>query len=173
MYLRQSELSYGGLADFVMGLDLGTDGALLDGFREFLVLKLDYGDNLAWSALVWHLSRNGTETLADQTAADQTAVDCLFDLLDEFLAEVSDRRRRHRIHHEYVQWLQRQSWYDQDLARFGSSPPPEMLDVDQVRAMLGMDRAALFDLVATGQLQLSRAGADVLFYRREVERLVP
>ncbi|GAA2777684.1 hypothetical protein GCM10010452_00960 [Crossiella cryophila] len=173
MYLWRSELSYGGLVNFVMGLDLGTDGALLNGFREFLVLKLDGGDNLGWPGLVKHLSGDGTEAAVDQIGPGQAGVDCLFDLLDEFLAEASNPHRRTRIHHEYVQWLQRQSWYNQDLARFSSSPPPEMLDVDQACAMSGVDRPTLFDLVAAGQLQLSRAGAEVLFYRREVEQLVP
>ena len=47
--------SYGQYCAFINGLDAGNDWRLLTGFREWLVTRLEKGDNLGWPGLVPHL----------------------------------------------------------------------------------------------------------------------
>lgn len=108
-----STLRYDQVVAFVSGMDIGSQHALLDGFREFLVLKLDSGNNLAWWALVRHLTvPDCPHPLAP--AEEQVAVEGLFDLLDEFLAESGSPGGVATILREHQLWLRRQSWFDPD-----------------------------------------------------------
>ncbi|MEV7549290.1 hypothetical protein AB0N89_06670 [Amycolatopsis sp. NPDC089917] len=109
--LDGSDLDYRQAVTFVTGLDLGTNGRLLDGFREFLVLKADVGANLVWSSLV-RIVVHGRDHRSMADKDDQVLVDGLWDLLDEFLAETAAAGSR-RIHHEYFLWCQssrRSTW---------------------------------------------------------------
>ncbi|GAB2923073.1 hypothetical protein GCM10027280_07700 [Micromonospora polyrhachis] len=171
LYFGRGQLSYDRLVTFLQGLDIGAQGLVLDGFREFLVLKLDDGDNLTWWGLVERLVLDGNVGRPLNAADDQTASAGLFDLLDEFLAEMSSPGSRRRLHHEYWIWRQSRSWYDLDLARFHSSPPPPMLRAEEAMALLGASRPVLYDLIAEGKLRPARVGADLLFYERAVVAL--
>jgi excisionase family DNA binding protein len=168
MYLG-SELSYDQLVAFVIGLELGNQPGPLDGFREFLVLKMDGGNNLVWSALAVRLSvPDASYPLGP--AEDKAAVDGLFDLLDEFLAETGGLGAR-QIYREHFLWLQQQTWYHPELERFHSSPAPAVLALDEAAARLGVDRAAVFDLIASRELRPSRVGAQLLFLESQVAQL--
>jgi excisionase family DNA binding protein len=101
---------------------------------------------------------------------DRVAVDGLFDLLDEFLAETTAMGSG-SIDREYFLWLQQQSWYNLDLERFHSSPPPQMVGSDEAAERLGVQRSALFDLVASGRLRSCRVGAEVLFTEHDISEL--
>ncbi len=83
--------SFGQFAAYLNGVDDGSDGRALAGFREWLAVRLGRGNNLAWSGLVLHLAFPGgwpglRERLADPEQ-NAVAVVTLFELLDEFLAE--------------------------------------------------------------------------------------
>lgn len=92
MYLPGSSLSHSQLVAYVSGLAAGQPG-LLAGFREFLILKLDDGNHLAWPSLVVRLVVPDAARFQQPGAAplspteDQAAVEGLFEALDEFLAE--------------------------------------------------------------------------------------
>jgi hypothetical protein len=58
-----------------------------------------------------------------------------------------------------------------DLERFRSSPPPDLVGVAEAADGLGLNRTALFDLVAAGQLEVFRSGADLLVRRARVNEL--
>ena len=118
--------SYSNLSAFVSGCDVATVGGLLDGFHEWLVLKLDGCDEFFWTGQVlrlafpdqpdyWHGSRLGSDE-------DQVAIAVLFDLLDGFLLEMESRGKR-GLMHDYVVWLQSQPNYDPELVRIGRSSP--------------------------------------------------
>jgi predicted secreted protein len=100
MYLiGGTALRYQQVVTYVTGLDDGTNGRLLDGFREFLVLRAGKGTNLVWWALVPTVVFGRDDVVvADEN--EQTVTEGLWDLLDEFLAEVV-ASGHHRIHHEY------------------------------------------------------------------------
>ncbi|GAA1030034.1 hypothetical protein GCM10009557_20630 [Virgisporangium ochraceum] len=102
---------------------------------------------------------------------DRQAVDGLFDLLDEFLAEFPEGRDRSRLIHEYFLWKQRLSFFDLDLERFGSAPPPDLVSVEEAVALLGAPRAALFDLVAVGKLKIFRIEATLVVSRSRITDL--
>src|SRR5262249_60017406 len=52
MYLHPE--TYASVAGFVCGYDAAYEGGVLAGFREWLVIRLETGSNLGWSALVLH-----------------------------------------------------------------------------------------------------------------------
>jgi hypothetical protein len=156
MYLGRGELGNDTLVAFLVGLDMGTYNALLNGFREFLILKLDGGNNLTWDGLVRQLAA---------AEDDQALVGCLFDQLDEFLAEARDPRVRSGIHREYFRWLQRQSWHNVDSAQ------PRMIAVDEAAPILGTDRGGVFDLIATSKLTPYRARSTIFLRQADVDTL--
>jgi hypothetical protein len=122
-----------------------------------------------WPALVTRLAvPHAVHPLSP--ADDRAAVDGLFDLLDEFLAETTSTGSR-PIDREYFLWLQQQSWYNLDLERFHSSPAPQMLGLDQAAERLGVQRTALFDLMASRRLPSFRVGAELLFTEHDISKL--
>ncbi len=104
------------------------------------------------------------DTEDDQRAA----ADGLFNLLAEFL----EGRGRGRLFHEYFLWKQQRSSFDLGLERFRSSPPPQLISVEEAAAILGKTQAALFDLVAAGKLEIFRAGAVLLLHCSRVTELL-
>lgn len=161
------ELTFGRLASYLEGMNAGSRGELLDGFREYLLLRLDAADNRVWPTLLRRL-RLGDDPAAPLTAAqDAELVAFTFDVLDEFLAE-PDRRP---IHREYLLWQQRQPGYDPARLRFGTTPAGQLLPVGDAARQLGTDRRGVFDLIAQGRLSVHRSGADILLHPFNVERL--
>lgn len=79
-------------------------------------------------------------------------------------------RSRERLYHEYFLWKQQLSFFNLDLERFGSSPPPDVISVDDAAAALGVPRAALFDRVAAGDLRVFRIGAELMVRRSDCSR---
>ena len=171
MYLGGSQLGYDQLVAFLMGLDIGAQGAVLDGFREYLLLRLGEESSLWWPGLVLRVTVPQAAPHPGNEADDQAAAAGLFDVLDEFLAEFPASRSRSRLYHEYFLWKQQLSSYNLDLERFRSSPPPDMLTLDEAGRTLNLSRGHLFDLVADRQLEIFRAGAGLLVRRSRVEEL--
>ncbi|MER7099682.1 hypothetical protein ABT383_08360 [Streptomyces humidus] len=82
--------SYYPTAMFLTGLDLGTSGRLLDGFREWLLARKGEESSFTWMLLVIEDAFPGTgpRHWASLTESQQqSAVDHLFDLLIAFLVE--------------------------------------------------------------------------------------
>ncbi len=171
MYFGRGELRYDKLVAFLEGLDIGAQNTVLDGFREYLILRLGEESSVWWPGLALRLTVPHAAPHPDTDADDQAAVAGLFDLLDEFLAEFPASRGRKRLFHEYFLWKQQLNFYDLDLERFRSSPPPDMLTLEEAGQILNLRRADLFDLVAAGQLEIFRAGAELLVRRARVDQL--
>lgn len=160
-------LTFDRLAGYVEGMNAGSQGELLDGFREYCILRLNAADHRVWPTLVRRL-RLGDNLIAPLTAAqDSDLVAFTFDLLDEFLAEPD----RQAIHREYLLWQQRQPGYDPTKLRFGGTPAGQMLSVAAAAHQLGVDRRGVFDLIAQGRLTVHRQGAEILLHPFNVERL--
>lgn len=118
MYLH--DRTFGEASAFVLGCDAGNDSCLLDGFREWLIVKVDGYNNLAWSALVLHLAfpghPNPQDAWRESERNNRIAIDVLFDLLDEFLVAKGPRHEGLKdIYCRYQSWLEKQDWYDPAL----------------------------------------------------------
>ena len=176
LYLPGPDHDFKQLVAFVRGLDFGQPGGLLAGFHEYLVLRLDDGDHLAWSSLVIRLAVDDAERFARPDAApltpseNQAAVEALFDALDEFLTEC-ELSGAQQIHREYWLWRQHQPWFNLDLARFNASPAPETVSLDEAATRLGLKRAELLDLMVRQQVHPARVGPELLISEDDLASL--
>ncbi len=109
---------YHSVSAFIGGYDTALQGGALYGFREWLVVKADKGNNLCWDGLVLCLAFPDADDPFELDGSSEThrlALDTLFDLIDEFLTVREDRECGvRRIYVEYEKWLRRQSWYGPD-----------------------------------------------------------
>jgi hypothetical protein len=168
MYFGRGDLDLDRLVACLVGLDLGTRGGLLQGFREYLILRLGQEPSLWWPGLAITVTVPSAAPWPDTEDDQRAAVDGLFNLLDEFLAEFPEGRGRGRLFHEYFLWKQQRSSLDLDPEQFRSSPPPQLISVEEAAAVLGTTQAALFDLVTAGKLEVFRAGAALLVHSSRV-----
>jgi hypothetical protein len=114
MYL--SNVSYETVVAFVEGYDLALHGGFLVGFREWLIVKFDDGNNLSWSALVLSLmglvgERSPAPAEVKSAEGQSAAIAFLFDTLDRFRDEREAPSGLRRIYRNYENWLTRQDWY--------------------------------------------------------------
>jgi hypothetical protein len=111
--------TYGAGVAFIHGCDAGTSGLLLSGFREWLIVRLDDGNNLAWPGLVLQIiSDESVEQSKEQPPrlnAEAQRLDRLFQLLDEFLEQRDERDGMVRIYGRYIEWLKGQSWFRPEM----------------------------------------------------------
>jgi hypothetical protein len=99
---------------FIQGFDLASNGGALAGFREWLIVKLGVGNNLAWSGLVLRSAFPDSDAPRKcllQENGHKQAIAQLIELLDSFwqLTESPDGLRR--IYLRYEAWLKTQEWY--------------------------------------------------------------
>ena len=94
---------------FVMGCDAGTSWSLLAGFREWLIVQLNEGDNLVWPALVELIALPSRKQICEPLDADENtaAVETLFRLLDEFLELRKGYQGLPNIFQEYIAWREK------------------------------------------------------------------
>lgn len=167
MYFGRSDLRFDQLIAFVTGLDIGSGQLVLDGFREFLILRQDEESSFTWWSLVLKQCF-GEFTFPLTPEQERTAIEAVFDLLDEFLAEVRGSWARARIHQEYLLWQQDHSPINLDLTRFRSAPPPPLLTLAEAADVLGVGTGEVLDLIATDTLPAFRRGAQVLLRAHDV-----
>jgi hypothetical protein len=111
MYLRRG--TYDEAVAFVLGCDAGNAWGLLTGFDEWLVIRLDGPNNLAWTELVLDSAFPGE---ADYDAAllrpggQDHALKTLVELLTAFLDERKKRDGLRVIFDGYEAWVRRQPW---------------------------------------------------------------
>ncbi len=97
-----SDTSYRGLVAYLEGFDAACHYGFLVGLREWLIVELDTGNNLAWPALL--------EMVADRRSVELSH-DFLFDTLAAYWREVRCREGVRKAFARYEQWLLSQSWY--------------------------------------------------------------
>jgi hypothetical protein len=105
--------SYASMTAFVLGADAATSGSILTGFREWLVVRLDGGNNLAWTALVRDLTPSGF-VRSSSVENEASSVATLFDLLDEFMDQRDRVDGLLRIFNAYQSWLNAQDAHHPD-----------------------------------------------------------
>jgi hypothetical protein len=109
MYLPA--VSYDAAATFVLGYDAATQGGLLVGLREWLIVKLQDGNNLSWPSLILELMRRTDSYELTTEDAHKRAIEFMFVTLERFLAERDARSGLRRIYLLYESWLRQQEWY--------------------------------------------------------------
>lgn len=117
MYLEEE--SYYEAAAFLYGCDAGNECGLLQGFREWLIVRLDGPNNLAWSGLVLHSAfpdERDRAALPGSREHNQKAIHTLFDLAIEFLGERNKPDGLRLIFERYSDWLRRQPWFQEDTS---------------------------------------------------------
>lgn len=118
MYLMEE--TYAAAAALVLGYDLACEGGVLVGFHEWLVVRLDGGSNLHWSALVldaaFPSAKDPQRAVHASPKAQRHAIDTLFALL----AEYDDvRTRQDGLKHIFVafdRWLHEQGIGDSSVS---------------------------------------------------------
>jgi len=106
--------TYEMVAAFVFGYDCACEGGLLAGFREWLVLRLDGGANLAWPGLVLDVAfprskDRASRELSRSAKAQRHAIDTLFTLIDEFDSVRAERDGLKDIYVRYDRWQAEQA----------------------------------------------------------------
>ncbi|WP_456247425.1 helix-turn-helix domain-containing protein [Longispora urticae] len=170
MYFGRSELRFDQLVAFITGLDIGSGQLVLDGFREFLILRQGVESSFGWWSLVLK-DCFGEFALPLTPEQEAVGIEAVFDLLDEFLAEVHGPRARARLHQEYLLWKEDCDPINLELTRFSSSPPAPTLTLTEAANALGTDADDVLDLIATDVLPSYRRGAQVLLRTHDVREL--
>ena len=102
---------------FINGYDEARDGGPLLGFREWLIVQQNGGNNLTWPALL-RLSLLPEEETVAVLSAEQELL-CL-DGMASLIGEFSQYRLKSgivTILHDYARWLLSQRWYEGPLRR--------------------------------------------------------
>jgi hypothetical protein len=111
-----SPLSFDAVVAFVQGFDTAVRGGLLVGFREWLIISLDEGSNLAWPVLVSTFLARAQSSAAD----DEQRIEGLFAAIEKFLLLCDAPEGKRRIYVSYEAWLRRQDGY--------TPSPPDSVD---------------------------------------------
>lgn len=114
MFFRANE--YDVAVAFIDGFNLASDGGLLYGFREWLIVRLNDGNNFAWHELVLRIlfrdSRNPKNEL-NESDDHRWAIDEMFRLIQEFRHDRETEAGIRQIFRRYEEWLRMQDWYDE------------------------------------------------------------
>lgn len=87
---------------FLDGFDQGRDGAPLLGFKEWMVVRSNGGNNLAWFALA--------NDLVPGQQDERRRIMGLGELIGEYLQYREDQGIT-KVFYDYGKWLLRKSWY--------------------------------------------------------------
>ncbi len=103
-------------AAFIHGFDVACNLGVLVGFREWLILKLEHGNNFAWPQLFLHFAFPESDAPSTQELpkADQNRlIGLLSEVLEAFWKE-KDTTGLQRIFVRHAEWLKTQEWYREE-----------------------------------------------------------
>jgi hypothetical protein len=105
----------------IQGVDMASQGGMLAGFREWLVIRLDGGSNLVWTALVKEIacSTSANESVTSEALIEQNLINTTFRLLDEYWDD-REKQGLRGIYLKHEQWLRKQEWYGPDSPKYFS-----------------------------------------------------
>ncbi len=102
--------SFGAVCAYLAGFDAARSHGPLMGLHQWLVVRLNDGNNVHWPGLARQLLPGGMES------AEEQAIRELGVLLSEFF-EYRKTQGITKIFHDYARWLLRRSWYTGPLRR--------------------------------------------------------
>jgi hypothetical protein len=100
-------VDYHTVASFISGYDFAMNCCLLDGFEEWLCMKINDKREFTWQHLVLFLAFPDNPWAHCRPVTDnRLAIDMMFDLLEEFLTIKNEKNRGARwIYAQYEKWL--------------------------------------------------------------------
>jgi hypothetical protein len=107
--------TYDAILGYMQGCDAAMRGGLLIGFREWLIVRVGEGNNLAWPELVELVSEAG-EGDRGRASGDARRIAALHDLLGEFYKARNMANGLRRMMCAYEEWLAEQTWYGPESA---------------------------------------------------------
>ncbi|AGQ75572.1 hypothetical protein EI265_13605 [Salmonella enterica] len=78
MYLLEN--NYENVVSFILGMDFSFNSKVLEGFREWLIIRHSINSNLSWMKLIDYIYDN-------EIKAKTNKVDFLFDNLEKYLID--------------------------------------------------------------------------------------
>lgn len=109
-----ADVSYDSVVSYLFGIDKGCNGQFLKGFHEWIVPIVDGGNNLWWPEIVLRISFPQSidpRSELSKESSSKIAIDCLFQCLEDFLAEKEKDQGLLYINQRYKEWLRSQDWY--------------------------------------------------------------
>lgn len=114
MYVHDA--NFDSVAAFLQGFDTACGGGVLAGFREWLILKLGYGNNLAWTELFLRFAfpdSTGPRVHELLTADRKQLVGLLAEVFSTYWAERAENGGLQNLMARHSQWLRAQDWYQE------------------------------------------------------------
>ena len=111
------KLDFDTAAAFIQGFDTACNRDVLVGFREWLIVKLEYGNNFAWPELFLRFAFPESEAPRAQelpTADQKRLVGLLFEALEAFWNEREGTGGLQSIIVRHAEWLKTQDWYREE-----------------------------------------------------------
>jgi hypothetical protein len=113
MYLSRTS-EYDDYASFLLGVDVGSEGVALFGFREWLVPQVGIS-NFTWSRLVLHLAfPDAEDAMREAHERPAQAIATLLILIRRYLDARAEHDGLARIFATYAKWLSKQEWFSDD-----------------------------------------------------------
>jgi hypothetical protein len=113
--------TYDMVTAYISGYDHAMNGGYLQGFREWLIVRADGGNNLVWPAIVPYIVfPNADDPIAELHASEANeahAIEMLESLFNEYRSAIQENGLR-GIFHAYEKWLVAQSWYNESSPQF-------------------------------------------------------
>jgi hypothetical protein len=102
---------------YIRGYNHARDGGPLAGFREWLIVRTNGGNNLPWEVLVRLIALPDSD-LTGQLTTEQEAscLQGLASLLEEYL-RFREENGITKVHYDYARWLLRRPWYSGPLRK--------------------------------------------------------
>jgi hypothetical protein len=116
MWVRSPDFS--SVCAYISGFDQARDGGPLDGFREWLIVRLGGGNNLTWDGLVEMAIRPEADSNESPTEDQEASrLKAMAELFDEFFRSRDEEDGIAKFHYEYARWLLSQEWYTGPLRK--------------------------------------------------------
>ena len=106
MYVGRADFS--AVVAYIDGFNVARGGAPLLGFREWLVVKANTGNNLHWAGLVKLLVRLPEKESED--TQDEFWIAAAGNLIADYLA-YRNANGITKVYYKYARWLLRKKWY--------------------------------------------------------------
>jgi hypothetical protein len=107
-------VTYDTAVAYLYGFDAAMSGGALIGLREWLIVRLGFGNDLAWSELMLHslFPNEPFPRNCLQLTNDCDVVQRLFHTLMDFFTDREPMNGLRMIYARYSSWLEGQEWYD-------------------------------------------------------------
>jgi hypothetical protein len=96
---------------YLRGFDVARDGGPLCGLREWLIVRLNEGNNQVWEGLVTRLFPAVAEQVGYQPGEEASRIRALGAVLEVFF-QYRREQGLTKIFHDYGKWLLKHRWYN-------------------------------------------------------------